>query len=713
MTTTQRNRLMSIATPHKDDYLLINRLVAREALSELFSFEVELLHEESAPGFEPTVVEAETMLGQSVSIKINQRDGTTRSLCGIVNQFSQGTRNTRFSFYYATIVPHVWILTQKRQSRIFQHKSTPDILKEVFTGFEVSYELQGDFKPRNYCVQYNESDFEFASRLMEEDGIYYFFEHADGRHKMIIANSLQSHRDCPSKSDVPYFTEVAGKEDFVTSILSWRTDHHLQSGKVTFWDYNFQSPNNKLDAAQPSLFTVADNKKMEIYEFPGGYARKFDGIDSSGAERGDIQNIFTEKQRSVEIAMQSLDAKYRVTTATSDCSALTAGYKFNFSRHIDEGEYTITSVIHECEQNPSYVSDEEIEQPYSNSLNCIAYGNRNPPFRPVRKTAKPLVHGSQTAVVVGPPGEEIFTDKFGRIKVQFHWDRHSAANADSSCWIRVAQSWAGKRWGTMFIPRIGMEVIVHFLEGDPDQPIVTGCVYNPEAMPPYVLPDEKTKSTVKSDSSKGGNGFNEIRIEDKKGEEQIFIHGERNLDVRIKNDAMELIRKDRHLIVQNNQSEKVNKDKHLQVGGDRVEKVGGSVSLNVGSDIQEKAGQKYALEAGMEVHVKGGTNVVIESGTTLTLKVGGNFININSGGIFIKGTMVMINSGGAAGTGAGSNPSAPTDPKEADNAEPGMRPRNPRALAPPDRPAFTSPAARVMIDAAQAGTPFCEICSRS
>ncbi|MCY7377459.1 MAG: type VI secretion system tip protein VgrG [Pyrinomonadaceae bacterium] len=718
MATTQQNRLLNIFTPLGADFLLLNRLSATEEISSLFSFEVELLHEENEVGFETTVVDVKAILGQAVAIEIAQRDGTTRTLTGIVNQFSQGHRDTRFSYYYATIVPHVWLLTQNRQSRIFQNKSVPDILRAIFNsqGFEVTYELQGTYKPRNYCVQYRESDFDFVSRLMEEEGIYYFFEHTDGKHKMIIADTPQSHRDCPSKSDIAYFLKVEDVEDFVTSIRKWQTDYKLQTGKVSFWDFNFQLPTNHLDATHPSLFTVGDNQKLEIYDFPAGYARKYDGISRSGGEQAaDLQNIFEDKTRKAEIVMQSIDSQYRVISGNSDCSSLTTGYRFTLTNHpntFQNGQYVIMSATHEAEQNPTYITDDDIEKPYNNSFTCIAHGRGAPPFRPAPRTPKPLVTGSQTAMVVGPAGEEIFTDKYGRVKVQLHWDREGQSNSDSSCWIRVAQAWAGNKWGMMFIPRIGMEVIVHFLEGDPDQPIITGCVYNPETMPPYTLPDEKTKSTIKSDSSKGGGGFNEFRIEDKKGGEQIFIHGEKNLDVRIKNDAMELIQKDRHLIVENDQLEKVSKDKHLQVGGDKNEKVDGSVSLKVGSDIQEKVGQKYGLDAGMEVYIKAGTNVVVESGTTLTLKVGGNFININSGGIFIKGTMVFINSGGAAGSGAAISPDPPKPPKEADHADPGMRTKPPKPQPPPARPQFVSPAAIVMISAAQTGKAFCEICSR-
>jgi type VI secretion system secreted protein VgrG len=713
MATTQSNRLLSISTPLGEDFLLLNRLSANEEISSLFSYDVELLHEETEPGFVTTFVDAAAIIGQAAGISISQRDGTVRFLSGIFNHFSQGHRDTRFSYYHATIVPHIWLLTQVSQSRIFQHKNVPDILREVFRGFEVSYELQGDFKPRNYCVQYRETDFDFASRLMEEEGIYYFFEHTDGKHKMILGNTPQSHPDCPSKSDIPYFIKVEDEEDFITSVKKWQTDFRLQSGKVTFWDYHFQRPTNKIDAEHPTLFAVGGSQNLEIYDFPAGYARKYDDIDRGGGGRADVQNVFEDKQKRAEIAMQAIDSQYRVVTGYSDCSSMTAGYRFKLKNHPNtdqNDQYIITNITHEAEQNPTYVTDDEIEQPYNNSFSCIAFGKT--PYRPVRKTQKPIVQGSQTAVVVGPAGEEIFTDKYGRVKVQFHWDRYGQANTDSSCWIRVGQAWAGNRWGMMFIPRIGQEVIVDFIEGDPDQPIITGAVYNSATMPPYTLPDEKTKTTIKSDSSKGGGGFNEIRFEDKKGSEQVFVHGEKNLDVRIKNDSLEYLGKDKHLIVKNNQFEKVHRDKHLQIVGDKNEKIDGSLSLKIGTDVDEKVGLKYALDSGTEIHLKSGVNLTLETGTNLTLKVGGNFITINAGGIFISGTMVMINSGGAAGAGSGANPDLPKDPLEADKAEPGQRTLPPAPQAPPARPTFESPAAIVLLKAARSGTPFCEICAR-
>jgi type VI secretion system secreted protein VgrG len=712
MATTQDGRLMSISTPLGKDYLLINRFTANEGLSQLFTFDIELLHEETEVSFSPTNVDPHSLIGQAVTVFISALDGSEREFTGIVNKFSQGNRDVRFSYYYISVVPHVWLLTQKSQSRIFQQISVPDILRKVFDGFKVKYELQGSYDQRNYCVQYRESDFDFASRLMEEEGIFYFFEHKDGQHEMIIADSAQSHRDCPGKSTIPFFVDIGGQENFVGAINTFLSDYKLQTGKVTLWDYNFQLPTNRLDLEQPSRFSFGDSQKLEMYDYPGGYARKYDGIDKGGGEQaGDLNNVFNDRETTVKKTMESLDAQVTTATANSDCCSITAGYRFTLSQHPNADvnkQYTILTATHETEQNPSYVSNESANDPYTNSFTCILHGAGAPTFRPQSKTPKPIVQGSQTAVVVGPSGEEIFTDKYGRVKVQFNWDREGKVNEGSSCWVRVAQTWAGNKWGAMFIPRIGMEVLVHFLEGDPDQPIITGCVYNPQTMPPYTLPDEKTKSGIKTDSSKGGGGFNELRFEDKKGSEQVFIHAEKNQDIRVKNDCMELIKHDRHLIVENEQFELVKKDKHLQVKGDHNEKIDGTFSLKVGVDQQNKVGNNYALDAGMAVHIKAGMTAVIEAGTSLTLKCGGSSININPGGIQIIGTpMLTLNSGGSAGSGAGCSPETPKDPKEADTANPGERVKLPPPL-PPLSPVTFGPLATLLREAAQNGTPFCD-----
>jgi type VI secretion system secreted protein VgrG len=321
------------------------------------------------------------------------------------------------------------------------------------------------------------------------------------------------------------------------------------------------------------------------------------------------------------------------------------------------------------------------------------------------------VQGPQTAFVVGPPGEEIYVDQYGRVKVQFHWDREGEYNDNSSCWIRVSQSWAGKRWGTVFIPRVGQEVIVDFLEGDPDRPIITGCVYNNNTMPPYELPAEKTRSTIKTDSSKGSGGFNEIRFEDKKGSEQLFMHGEKDFDLRVKEEAREYIGTNRHLIVKSDQKERVEADKHIHVLGDHNEKVDGTVSLEAGMDRQEKVKLKYALEAGLEIYLKSNLNLVIESGLTLTLKVGSNFINISPAGIIINGTVVVINNTGfyqQSNSGVISMPESPEDPEEADTANAGERPKLPPKKKPPVPNSYSVGAVKLQ-KAAKTGMPFVSV----
>jgi type VI secretion system secreted protein VgrG len=694
MATTQNDRLMQITTPLGPDFLLLNRFDAVEGISKLFSIEAELLHEETTADFDPTVVDPQALLGRSVTISIKSTDGASREFSGIVNQFTQGNRDARFSYYRVSIVPHVWLLTQSSQSRIFQQMSVPDILKKVFAGFEFKFVTQAKYEPRNYCVQYRETDFDFASRLMEEEGIFYYFEHAEGKHKIVFGDSQQAHPDCPGNSEVPFFVNVGDPDDFVSSVNTFLGGYRVQTGKVTLWDYNFQLPTNHLINEQSSVFSYGDNQKLEVYDYPGGYARKYDGISKSGGEQsGELQKVFEDGKGTAKDVLEALDSTCNTISALSDWCGLTAGHRFTLSKHPNSelnGKYTITNATHSAEQNPSYSSAEAIPEPYRNRFTCIPQGAGKPGFVPQLVTPKPIVHGSQTAFVVGPSGEEIYTDKFGRVKVQFHWDRDGQVNEGSSCWIRVAQTWSGNKWGSMFIPRVGMEVIVHFLEGDPDRPIITGCVPNPQTMPPYTLPDEKTKSTIKSNSTKGGGGFNEFRFEDKKGSEQIFIHAEKDQDLRVKNDCKEIIIRDRHLIVERDQFEKVKKDKHLQVAGDQIEKVGGNMHLNVSSNKEQKIGSKFAVDSGQEIHLKAGMSVTIEAGTQITLKAAGNFINIGPSGVSIKGTMVMINSGGAAGSGAGASPSNPKDPLEADKAEPGQAikitpappPKQPAALTP-------------------------------
>ncbi len=487
MPITQAGRLLELSTPLAADFLLIKRLRAQEGLSQLFRYELEILHEETAHGNIPTPVDPASVLGQSMTVSVRQRDTTERHFNGICVDFTQGNRNNQYSKYRAELVPRAWLLTQRRQSRIFQQKTVIDILKAVFADLSVTYETQGRFLPRNYCVQYRETDWDFASRLMEEEGIYYYFEHTANSHNMILADSPQSHRDCPSKPRIPFIHNVSSNEaSFVGAVYTWRVDSRVRTGQYTLWDSNFELPGKHLEANQVSRFSIGGNNALEFYDYPGDYAKRFDGVDPGGGERsGDLQKIFDDNRRTVEIRQQELDVAYKNIFGSSDCCAMKAGHKFELFEHptnSSNGNHVLVSVHTEAVQSPTYRADGEgemVANSYTVNFSCIPHGGtKNAPFRPLRQTSKPVLNGSQTAFVVGPPGQEIFTDKYGRVKVQFQWDRHGKVDSNSSCWMRVAQSWASKKWGTMFIPRIGMEVIISFLEGDPDQPIIIGCVYN-------------------------------------------------------------------------------------------------------------------------------------------------------------------------------------------------------------------------------------------
>ncbi|MGE5303907.1 MAG: type VI secretion system Vgr family protein [Alphaproteobacteria bacterium] len=651
MNYTQENRPMAVTTPLGADKLLLMGFTGQEAVSRLFSFQLDMIAEND------TDVAFDKLLGQKITVRLNVPDDKERYFNGICKRVSQGEQGNDFTSYRMEIVPQFWMLTKKAQSRIFQQKSVPDILKKVLEGLDVTYEIQGNFEPRDFCVQYRETDFNFASRLMEEEGIFYFFKHSDGGHQMVVANSPSSHKDLPNGSTIIY-EEIEGGGRDEDRIFDWEKAQEWRSGKYTLWDHCFELPHkhleveaNILDSVQAGKVShklkVANNDKMEIYDYPGEYAQRFDGVQPGGGDRAsDLQKIFQDNKRTVDLRIEEEAAVGLVIQGASSCRDFVSGYKFTLQRHFNaDGAYVLTSVAHSARQSGDYRSGSG-DFHYTNSFTCIPVAL---PFRPQRLTPKPVVQGTQTAIVVGPGGEEIFTDKYGRVKVQFHWDREGKNNEESSCWVRVGTLWAGKQWGVIHIPRINQEVIVDFLEGDPDQPIIIGSVYNAREMPPYDLPDEKTKSTVKTRSSKQGtsDNYNEIRFEDKKGNEQIFINAEKDMDTRVENDDRQIVKNDRHVIIEN----------------DHREKIGNDMSIQIGNNLDEKTGTKFAHEAGQEIHLKAGMKVIIEA-MQVSIKGAGGFVDVGPSGVTIQGTMVLINSGGSAGSGSGASPQ---DPDEADD----------------------------------------------
>jgi type VI secretion system secreted protein VgrG len=685
---TQIDRPFRLKTPLGDDALLLDSFTGWERVSTPYRYTLRVLTGDPN-------VKMKDLMGKPAVLSLRLDEDKERHIHGHISRMKLlESGEDGMAVYEAEMVPWLWFLTLYSNCKIFQNKSVPDIVEQVFKdrGFtDYTLNLQGSFPPREYCVQYRETDFNFVSRLLEDEGIFYFFEQSESKHTLVLGNSTNAFAACPDMSVVRYQPSVGGRLDEDT-IAGIEHEYRVNTGKASLTDYDFEKPDTDLYATLAGAAEGRGRQEGEYYDSPGLYQSKADG-DKYARNR-----------------LEEREAQLVTVRGNGNVMAFQCGYKFTLKEHFrDEAnqDYSLIA-LQQHGRNTSYSSGPEEPFEYSNSFECIP---NSVPFRPPRLARKPVIHGSQTAVVVGKAGEEIWPDAYGRVIVQFFWDREGHGDEKSSCWIRVAQGWAGKKWGSIYIPRIGQEVVVSFEEGDPDRPLITGSVYNKDQEVPYTLPDEKTKSTLKSMSSKGGGGFNEFRFEDLKGSEQIFLHAEKDLHERVKNDRFETIIGSTNLMVTKDNSEQIKGDHHLQITGDQNQKISGTVSLDCGADLEQKVSMKCAIDAGQEIHLKAGMNLVIESGTTLTLKVGGNFININPVGVFIKGTMVFINSGGAAGSGAGASPAAPADPVEACTADPGAVTPAPAAHTHDKTSTSLStigPAAMVLHAAAASGAPFCE-----
>jgi type VI secretion system secreted protein VgrG len=557
MAYTQENRFIAIDTPLGDDVLLLRGFTGYEGMSRLFRFDLDLLSEDTAVPFADIV-------GQNVTLTIAMADGSTRYFNGFISRFAQKGGDLQFTYYQAEMVPWLWFLTRTADCRIFQNMTVPDIILQIFRdlGFsDFKVLLQGAFEPRDYCVQYRETDLNFVSRLMEQYGIFYFFEHEKDKHTLVLANSPTAHQPCPGQPRVRCdFTAHAVLDEDI--IHQWQMEQELRPGKYTVTDYNFETPSMNLAVNVNSTVRVGGNDKFEVYDYPGEYLKKAEG------------------EQWIRLRMEEEEAPHLVVRGASTCRAFTPGYRFDLEGHYNpamDTTYVLTEVQHTATVGANYPArGAAAGESYANHFLCIPY---TVPYRAPRVTPRPIVQGPQTAVVVGKAGEEIWTDKYGRVKVQFHWDREGKRNENSSCWIRVSHPWAGKSWGAVSIPRIGQEVIVDFLEGDPDQPIITGRVYNAEQMPPYGLPGGQVISGIKSNSTKGGGGYNEFVMDDTKGNELIRVHGQYDMDSTIEHDLREHVLNDRSRDVTNNET--------ITIGNNRTETVGGNETLTVSKNRTE------------------------------------------------------------------------------------------------------------------------------
>src|SRR6266498_5102209 len=662
-TQIQAANPITVTTPLGPDVLLTG-FTGHEAISQLFSFHIDMIAEHKVD------VPFEKLLGQKITVTLWLPEDKKRFFNGICKHISHGHRDQTYNSYRVEIVPQFWSLTKKAQSRIFQHLTVPDILQKVLQGLDVSFEIKGAFQPRDFCVQYRETDFNFASRLMEEEGIYYFFKHSSSGHKMVVTNEEVLHPDMPDQNKFIFEELAEGKRDELR-VFSWEKIQELRSGKYTLWDHTFELPHKHLEASQPILNTPVPvgkvnhklniaNDKLEVYDYPGAYAQRFDGVDKGGGDQpADLQKIFQDNKRTVKIRMEEETTPAILIRGASNCRNFVSGHDFTLERHFNaDGQYLLISVHHSARLEGNYRSGGTSEFIYQNTFTCIP---SSLPFRPPRVAGKPVVEGTQTAVVVGPAGEEIFTDKYGRVKVQFHWDREGKNNPDSSCWLRVATPWAGKQWGVIHIPRVGQEVVVDFLEGDPDQPIIVGSVYNADMMPPYKLPANKTQSGVVSRSTLGGDPetFNEFCFEDKKGEELVYLRAEKDHIVAVEHDEYDwnghdhwnTVDNDEKTEIGSNRTESVGANESISIGGNRTETVSkdetvtikGKRTVSVMKDESLAVGQKRETGITANDTLTIGGSLVIAVANAITMTCGASSLEMKKDGtITLKGMDVTV-----------------------------------------------------------------------
>ena len=593
-----RERQLGITEPTGD--LEIESMQASEQLGRLFEYELSLFSHNEA-------VDIDKILGQNVTVMLQLPGGEDRYFNGYVSRFSQVGRNEQgYATYEASLRPWLWFLTRTADCRIFQEKKVPEIIKEICKaeGFaDIEDKLSGSYRTWVYCVQYRETDYNFISRLMEQEGIYYYFRHEDGKHTLVLCDAPGSHDSIGDP--IPWRPPSLSGRGRTVCISEWLLTREVKPGAFALNDYDAEKPKASLQARSLVKRNHAA-AEYEIYDYPGEYLESADGDQYAG------------------VRIEELHAEFEEVSGNTDCRLMSTGGLFKMEQYPREDqnrEYLAVSANYEMISDVHATGATSDAQDFNCWFRAI---DSKTQFRTPRTTPKPVIQGPQTAVVTGPSGEEIYPDKYGRIKVQFHWDRYGKKDENSSCWIRLAHLWAGKGWGGQHIPRIGQEVMVEFLEGDPDQPIITGRVYNADNMPPYELPGNKTQSGIKSRSTKGGgnDNFNEIRFEDKKGEEEVYIQAEKNHTQLTKNDRSEDVGHDRSLHVGNDKSETIDHDKTINVTNDHSESIGKNKTLSVGVDHKESVGKNMTITVGSNLTESVVINYMENVGAAMELTVG-------------------------------------------------------------------------------------------
>jgi type VI secretion system secreted protein VgrG len=666
-----------------DEELLFRRMHAREELGRLPEYRIELMRSQTLEPVAPA-----KLLGTQATVKLLRANEQFRYINGWITAVDLGSAVGRFDLYRVELRPWLWHLTLGADCRIFQDQDVVQILQAVFADYSSARvdapRLSGERRTRPYCVQYRESDFNFVSRLMEEEGIWYYFDHVDGQHTLVLCNGASSHAALPEGSLA--WSHVQGdkqtREDVITE---WRYKQQLRSMKYTHDDYDHESPATSLEETDQRTVGYPKPGDLEVYDWPGLYAYP-----------GDAKNA-SQGAAHAALAVNRFETGHLVASAATPCRSIAAGRTFDFKDHPRHaGAYLVTGVVFEADMGDEEATEANRGFGFSARVKLVP---QSAPFATEPLTPKPIVRGPQTAVVVGPAGDEIHVDRLGRIKVWFRWDRVGPKNERSTCFIRVATPWASKGYGMISHPRIGDEVVVSFLEGNPDRPLITGSVYNGDNLPPYELPPQATVSGIRSRSSKNGgaDNFNELRFDDKSGDEYVWFQAEKDFHRLVKHDATDEVMRNNQVEIGKNHTAEVGEAYDLKIGktakvevgtdasvkvlGDLNMAVDGNTGLKVGSALDIKSGSTLAVTSGAamdvhagasltisatgSVHIKANTGVVIDGGTSLTIKVGGTFISLDPSGVSIVGPMVKNNSGGAAGSAANAtqaNPTAPAAP---------------------------------------------------
>ncbi|WP_277589852.1 type VI secretion system tip protein VgrG [Pseudomonas chlororaphis] len=624
-----------------------------EGISQPFRFDLELVSENPD-------LDLETLLHKQAFLAFDPQGS---GIHGQIYRVAQGDAGKRLTRYKVSLVPQLAYLEHRTNQRIYQQLSAPKIIALILEehgiqGNAYQFQLGTPCPDRDYCVQYDETDLHFIQRLCEEEGLHYHFQHSPQGHLLVFGDDQTVF---PKLGQPTAYIQGSGMVADEPVIKGFNLRLETRTRRTTRRDYDFEKPRLQLEAAYKPE-TDSEEPDLEDYDYPGR---------------------FTDRARGKFLSQRALErhrADYQQAEGWGDQTRLVSGHFLELSEH-PRSEWNdlwlLTHIVHEGKQ--PQVLEESVTSDTTDNKDDFHQGYRNrflaTPwqvfYRPALNHPKPRVLGSQTAVVTGPKGEEIHCDQYGRVKVQFHWDREGKADDKTSCWLRVSSSWAGDRYGALVIPRIGMEVLVTFLEGDPDQPLITGCLYHKEHPVPYALPANKTRTVFKSMSSPGGAGYNELRIEDKKGAEQIFIHAQRDWDENIEHDQKIRIGHERHDTVEKNTYTELKAEEHRITHADRKTETKVDDHLTVGENQHIKLGTAQLTKAGQEIHLKAGAKMVIEAGSELTIKAGGSFIKLDAGGVTVVGPVVKINAGGAPGSGTGIGIKIPGLPGAADKDKAG------------------------------------------